>query len=223
MTRNQEFFQAAGNGDLEKVKMLLKLGVNIQTAQDLALRGAASKGQTETVKFLIKKGAFLAANEHEALTNAAEAGHTETVMALLAEGAQPSAAKDRAIHTAIKFMRRETILVLLEAGNYQETKPEIALKAWASMGEEEKTLQCLRQWGKGFNERERGEALTSALKHKEVKTAQLILRWMPDKELKGWSYFASTPEGRAAQGELKKREQTRKAAAIREAEPTITL
>ena len=89
--------QAALEGDIEHIKKLLALGININSRtflgdQGSALHRASSAGQIETVKFLIEKGADVNIKDEASILpihRAAENGHAEIVKILLENGAFP--------------------------------------------------------------------------------------------------------------------------------------
>src|SRR2546425_6590017 len=83
------FIEAAVNGNMERVKSLLKEGVSINSQTQkghTALMLAAGKGQTNVVKFLIEAGADVniqAGHKETALHLAAGFGHKGVVELLL--------------------------------------------------------------------------------------------------------------------------------------------
>ena len=87
--------QAAREGDIEHIKTLLALGINVNSRtyfgdQGSALHRASSAGRVETVKFLIEKGANVNVKDEASVLpihRAAENGHAEIVKILLDNGA----------------------------------------------------------------------------------------------------------------------------------------
>lgn len=83
----KEFFKACENGNLEKVKTLIKQGVNInrqnfRSYNSTALMEACLYNQKEVVKELLKNGADLSRKNKQnktALDIAREKGHTNLI------------------------------------------------------------------------------------------------------------------------------------------------
>ena len=90
--------QAAREGDIEHIKTLLALGVNINSRtfggdQGSALHRASAAGQVETVEFLIEKGANVNIKDESSclpIHSASVNGHSEIVKILLDNGAFPN-------------------------------------------------------------------------------------------------------------------------------------
>ncbi|MEN8128965.1 MAG: ankyrin repeat domain-containing protein [Pseudomonadota bacterium] len=117
---------AAGKGDLEEVKRLLK-GKKIKpnrlnVEQKTALQGAAKGGHLEIVRALLKAGANPDIPDHKgrtALQESAKRGHTEVVALLLKKKAKADRldSKDSsALHEACKKGHPEIIRALIEKG-----------------------------------------------------------------------------------------------------------
>jgi ankyrin repeat protein len=113
---NTELVEAAGKGDLRRVRQLLASGADVNHLIDgsalvgsSALQLAASEGHLSVVKQLIEAGARvdLRANQREytPLAGAASAGHLGVVKALLAAGAD-SRLRVGGVHTALDYARR---------------------------------------------------------------------------------------------------------------------
>ena len=76
---NQKLIDAANNGNINEVALLLDRGADIHAEKDEALRLAAYNGHTETVALLLDRGADIHAEKDEALRWATKNGYTETV------------------------------------------------------------------------------------------------------------------------------------------------
>ena len=88
---------AAMVGDVETVRSLIAMGVNVDTAQGdglTALHWAARNGDVETVAVLVAAGADLAVvtrvGSHTPLHVASKAGRGGVIKALLAAGSAPN-------------------------------------------------------------------------------------------------------------------------------------
>ncbi len=94
---NEEFVNVAIQGNLGKIKMLIKNGANIDVIDNrglTALVGASTNGKLEVVKYLISQGADINIrtkaknnNDFTALIMASGGGHLEVVKFLVANGA----------------------------------------------------------------------------------------------------------------------------------------
>lgn len=82
---------AASIGDMEKVKLLVANGVNVNGCVgyegcDRPLDFAAAKGQLEVVKFLVEHGAKINIGKRNAVYEAAHFGKADVVHFLLSQG-----------------------------------------------------------------------------------------------------------------------------------------
>ena len=126
--------QAAREGDIEHIRKLLALGVNINSRtyfgdQGSVLHRASSAGQIETVKFLIEKGANVNIRDEASVLpihRAAENGHAEIVKILLDNdafaGPQLSYTSKVPLNYAARGGHIEAAKVLLEHGAYIDAK-----------------------------------------------------------------------------------------------------
>lgn len=83
---------AIRDGNLERVKFLIKNGVKVTVKDDFgndnwAIELASVEGKAEVVRFLIKIGVDVIANDNEAIRKASENDHIETVKLLIDAGA----------------------------------------------------------------------------------------------------------------------------------------
>ena len=93
-----QLIRATRNGDLDKVKLLVKNGININyqpynTDGSALMRAVAGNQHPEIAKFVIKAGADLNLQDEvgdTALMYASNAGSTEMVKILLKAGADPN-------------------------------------------------------------------------------------------------------------------------------------
>ncbi len=150
MELNEELLEAALNGDMVKVELLIEKGVDINAKDDsgwTALIHAARHGHTEIAEFLIQKGAEVDAkdiNGWTALMYAAYNGHTETVELLIEKGADINA-KNIYELTALMWAAMEghikTVKLLLQKGADIDAKTmytdDTALMGVASNGHTE--------------------------------------------------------------------------------------
>ena len=126
--------QAAREGDIEHIKTLLALGVNINSRtwfgdQGSALHRASSAGRTETVKFLIEKGANVNIKDEASVLpihRAAGSGHADIVKILLDNGAFPGPQLGYTSKVPLNYAAKgghiEAAKVLLEHGAYIDAK-----------------------------------------------------------------------------------------------------
>lgn len=90
------FFEAALNGDLEGIRSMLRLGMDVNVTEEegrTALMFAGYNGHTEIVKLLIERGAVVDLRDQAdrtALLYAATGPFPESVKVLLEKGAKPN-------------------------------------------------------------------------------------------------------------------------------------
>jgi ankyrin repeat protein len=114
--------------DLNKVKQLVEQGANIHARDDLALRLAAEYGHLEVVKFLVEQGANIHARDNYAendyaLRRAAGNGQLDVVKYLVEKGANIHADDDYALQVAARYGHREVVQYL---NNIKERKKTMA-------------------------------------------------------------------------------------------------
>ena len=122
-----QLIRATRNGDLDKVKLLVKNGININyqpynTDGSALMRAVAGNQHPEIAKFLIKAGADLNLQDEvgdTALMYASNAGNTEMVKLLLKEGADPNIlnhGKNNALHFASLYGHLDIVKILIDVG-----------------------------------------------------------------------------------------------------------
>jgi ankyrin repeat protein len=156
----QEYIRAAMKGDVERVRQLLKAGVDVNATYQngaKALTSAVKNGHTDVVRLLIESGvdvgATIAGNlwgvrfEADALALAAEAGHLEIVRLLIKAGTDVNRSR----------MFRSDVLSLAAKGGHADVIREIL--------------------GAGFSLRGRCglEALESAVRRRKEEAARVLL------------------------------------------------
>ena len=122
-----ELIEATINGDLDKVKLLVKNGINInfqeeETNQNALMYALSGNTQPEIAKFLIEKGADLNLRDimgDTCLLYSSTAGNTEMVKLLLKKGANPKILNDfnvSPLHEASTYGYLDIIKLLIDAG-----------------------------------------------------------------------------------------------------------
>jgi hypothetical protein len=94
----EQFVNAAKNGDLWGVQFSVEHGINIRARNDKALMLSAINGHLNVVKYLIEKGANLHALNEGALRISVQSGHFKVAAYLIEKGANLQVAIDRAEH-----------------------------------------------------------------------------------------------------------------------------
>ena len=79
MSLNRDLTRACSDGELDKVKALLKQGANIHAYEECALTWAAEAGRLDVVKYLVEHGADIHASGNWALGRAALFRHLDVV------------------------------------------------------------------------------------------------------------------------------------------------
>jgi ankyrin repeat protein len=193
---------AAQNGKTEAVKLLLKLGANIESADDARmtpLMAAAAAGQTETVRLLIGKGAKVDAGGmmgRTALMWAALNDHTDTARALLDGGADvnsiPSPGQDTALVGAAYRGNLQLVRLLLDRGGKLDPGPgrmtALGASAW---GNNPAMLELILEHGAPLETH--GQGGRTALEFAAIDDAPVALRLLLAK--------GADPEARSDDGE----------------------
>ena len=133
----RKIHQAAGNGNLKKLRKLMKspqnFDINSKDEMDeetTALHKASSVGHLEVIKFLIEKGALVNVKEEGGMTPLMSTSKVEVMKCLIENGADIDVKSDQEfnlLHYATMSDERETVKFLLENGanvnekSYQET------------------------------------------------------------------------------------------------------
>jgi ankyrin repeat protein len=121
----QNLVELARTGDLEKIKLAIESGADINQREQIggtALNSASYNGHTEVVRYLLEKKADIESIDPSdggtALIASAMEGHTEIVKLLLQNHANVNA-QDRIGYTALMFAvsgKEEIVNLLLNAG-----------------------------------------------------------------------------------------------------------
>jgi ankyrin repeat protein len=114
MSLEQRLIYACENGDLDKVKQLIKQGVDIHAGDDYALRLAAN-GHFDVIKYLVEHGANIHADNDRALQVAAGNGHHKVVNYLNSIIQQPSKATETA---SVEYPKQYLTLRDLKPGQW---------------------------------------------------------------------------------------------------------
>jgi len=135
----EDFFSAVLNGDVARIKGLLKKGVDINTLQDqrmTALLLAISNGKTNVAEFLIEAGADVNVKDnqgHTALGFASATRQTSTVKMLIDVGADVNAQDDEgrtALMLASAAGTIEIARLLIDAGADIKTRDNMGRDAY---------------------------------------------------------------------------------------------
>lgn len=117
--------QAAADGDLEQVRLLLSQGADVNVKDQrgrAALHRAANTGHVEVARLLIEYGADVNIGDNlkrTPLEHAAVAGHTEVARLLIDKGANPNALNRDGLtplHVAAGSSNKETVKLLIDKG-----------------------------------------------------------------------------------------------------------
>jgi ankyrin repeat protein len=93
-------WESARQGNIKRIKQLIKKGVNLHSENDMALVQAAETGQLEAVKFLLDKGLKINTQLNAPLRFAASRGHLNVVKFLVENGADVHEINDEALEFA---------------------------------------------------------------------------------------------------------------------------
>ncbi|XP_049843535.1 ankyrin repeat and protein kinase domain-containing protein 1-like [Schistocerca gregaria] len=131
--KGRRLIQAAEQGSVEKVRLLLKAGAGVGAVEEgnwTALHCAAERGHVEVVRCLIDGGAEVDARtkwQHTPLHLAAICGHTDVVRLLVASRADLNPRDHQGmtpLHWAVDHGNSEVVAALLEAGADTEGRDE---------------------------------------------------------------------------------------------------
>jgi ankyrin repeat protein len=170
---SQELINAAKNGDLENVKVLLENGADVHAENDDALLWASSNGHVEVVKLLLENGADPHAKNDAALRWASEYGRVEIVKLLLENGANPHAENDEALRGASSNGHTEVVQLLLENGANPHAENDEALR-WASQNGHTEVVKLLLEAGANVHAND-DAALRGASYRGQIEVVQLLL------------------------------------------------
>ena len=190
--RDDQFLQAAKNGNVSTVRMLLDKGVNIQAREShgrwgvrgTALHLASAEGKEKMVQFLLSKGADVHAKDlinKTALHRAAISGNNRIVDMLLEHGADINW-KDSFGKTALMYAvahgHQDMVQLLLDQGANIESEDDYGWTAlmYAARKGNQDTVQLLLDKGAEINTRDRGgwTALKYAERHHHKGLAQML-------------------------------------------------
>jgi ankyrin repeat protein len=136
-TDENELIQKASNGKLEKVKLLVKGGVDINANNDEALVWAARNNHLEVVKFLVKIGANINANngQHTQIVKFLKSYKIGTIIHV--EGEWP-------LQVAARHGNLEVVKFLVKHGADVHTEDDFALQCADCNGHTE-VVEFLKQ------------------------------------------------------------------------------
>ncbi len=119
-TNEQKLLDAAGNGNLSKVKILVENGTNINAVDGWSgtpMMYAAASGHTEIVSYLLDKGVNINARYRlgtTAVMCAAQLGHLETTKFLVERGADLSIRETYESKTALDLAKEYNRTAVVE-------------------------------------------------------------------------------------------------------------
>ena len=164
-----QLLNASSKGDLDKVKSLLKQGVDINTVYDNGDTGlilASTNGHVDVVEFLIKSGINIEAVNQRGKTSlmlASQDGNIEIVKLLIKSGADVNA-KDENEETALKWASEygtlEVLNILLKSGADIKGKSAYAALQSAVFGRRTDYVKALIDAGVNVNRVPVDEGLT---------------------------------------------------------------
>jgi len=188
--KNAQLLQAAKEGNLQNVQILLDKGANVNSKDNYgypALYFAAQNGHTEIVKIMLKKGAEVNTKTIDGVTAlwiAASNGHIEVVKSLLEKNAEVNNVKRSKIDNATALMQAalsghtEIVKLLLEKGADVNAKTNDGVTAliMASQKGHIEIVKSLLEKGADINVKDNdGEtAIEVARKNSHTDIAQML-------------------------------------------------
>jgi ankyrin repeat protein len=122
-----DIYQTCQTGNVERVKELLKNGVDPTVFENASIRIASFSGYTKIVELLLQDGrADPTVFNHAPIRNASYYGHTEIVELLLQDGrADPTTLNNFALRLACCNGHTKVIEILLQDGRVEATDQAI--------------------------------------------------------------------------------------------------
>jgi Ankyrin repeats (3 copies) len=133
-TPNDMLIDAAREGDIERVRALLRDAAVAQPAHDYALDEAAENGHVEVVRLLLANGADPGAHGGFPLSASAGNGRVGVVQLLLANGADPAAYDSCPLRWAAEHGYVEIARLLLAAGADPAARNDEAIRLASKNG-----------------------------------------------------------------------------------------
>lgn len=173
--------EAASNGHVEIVKLLIEKGAVIDPRDNEPLRLASKHGHLEVVKLLLKNGAnmyspsqIIGVFEGDVLTNACERGHIEIARFLLDSGVNIHTDDDAALRYSYQHI--EVIKLLLERGADIHARLDQVLEHTCSMSELVKITKFLLDNGANLHARNEA-ALKTACTCNNIEAVKLLIEY----------------------------------------------
>ncbi|KAK4759642.1 hypothetical protein SAY87_022773 [Trapa incisa] len=211
------FHIAAKRGDLEVLKVLMDLNVELSMTVDrtntTALYTAAAQGHLEVVSLLLEKCGNLALvtrnNGKTALHSAARNGHLEVVRALLARDNSMASICDRkgqtALHMAVKGQSTDIVDELLQSdsllANVVDNKGNTALHIATRKARDQIVLRLLKH--EGINKSAVNRSRETAMDIAEKASIPEMVAIMKDHGIPSAKSINAPAPGKAATRELK--------------------
>ena len=139
-------FDACRNGDLQTVKHLVSLDVDIKGNDNYAVKLASVHGYLEVVKYLVSLGANIRAQYDWSLRWASHNGHLNIVEYLVSIGADINAEHDWAVRHASKNGWLGIVKYLVSVGADINAENDYAVR-WASHYEQLEMVEYLLSIG----------------------------------------------------------------------------
>lgn len=165
-------------GDMELIKYLVEMGVDVHANDYLAFRLAVKNNQVELAKYLLSIGADVHVRNEYALYYAIENGYNEIVNVLLDAGADPNDIDPYILYPAIKDEKYDLIDSLVGNGVNLHDDNEGLLRL-AAKNDEIKVLSYLLE-NKADIHACNDEALKTAVENGSIETVNCLLSFGAD-------------------------------------------
>ena len=113
---NKQFIKASERGYLSIIKLLIELGADIHTGNDIAIVNASHGGNLPLVKLLIDFGANIHIQYNQIIVIASAQGHLSVVKLLIENGIDIHIDNDRAIVWASQQGHLSVVKLLIDSG-----------------------------------------------------------------------------------------------------------
>jgi ankyrin repeat protein len=122
-----DIYQTCQTGNVERVKELLKNGVDPTVFENASIRIASFSGYTKIVELLLQDGrADPTVDDNAPIRNASCNGHTEIVELLLRDGrVDPTAQNNFVLRRACMYSHTKVVEILLQDGRVEATDQAI--------------------------------------------------------------------------------------------------